>query len=78
MYKSKNFRYKDMVSKVLDDLVYHKDEASHPISKLSKIWDGTMGIQERIFEELRFGRSLEEAARYYVLLSIVHEYQFFS
>ena len=52
-----------MVSEVLDDLVYHEDKTSHPISKLSKIWDEGF-LQERIFEELRFGRGLIEAARW--------------
>ena len=58
----------DIVSEVLDELVYHKDKASHPISKLSKIWNEGF-LQERIFGELRrlakFGRTLEEAARYF-------------
>ena len=57
----------DIVSEVLDELVYHEDKASHPISKLSKIWNEGF-LQERIFGELRrlakFGRTLEEAARY--------------
>ena len=52
-----------MVSEILEELVYHDDETSHPISKLSTIWDEGF-LQERIFKELRFGRSLEEAARY--------------
>ena len=53
-----------MVSEVLDKLVYQEDKTNHPISKLSKIWDEGF-LQERIFEELRFGRGLVEAARYY-------------
>ena len=55
------------MSEVLDELVYHEDKTSHPISKLSKIWDEGF-LQERIFGEMRrlakFGRTLEEAARY--------------
>ena len=57
-----------IVSEVLDKLVYHEDKTSHPISKLSNIWDEGF-LQERIFGELRrlakFGRTLEEAARYF-------------
>ena len=52
-----------MVSEVLDELVYDEDKTNHPITKLSKIWDEGF-LQERIFEELRFGRGLVEAARY--------------
>ena len=55
---------RDIVSEVLDELVYHEDKTSHPISKLITIWDEGF-LQERIFKELRFGRSLEEAARYW-------------
>ena len=51
---------------VLEELVYHEDTESHPISKLSKVWDEGF-LQQRIFAELRrlskLGRSLEEAAR---------------
>ena len=63
MSEVKIFRYKCMVSEVLDELVYDEDKTNHPITKLSKIWDEGF-LQERIFEELRFGRGLVEAARY--------------
>ena len=62
-----------MVSEVLDELVYHEDKKSHPISKLSNIWDEGF-LQERIFKDLRFGRSLVEAARYW-FQSKVQEFQ---
>ena len=60
-------RYEESLSVVLEELVYHEDTESHPISKLSKVWDEGF-LQQRIFVELRrlpkLGRSLEEAARY--------------
>ena len=59
-------RYKENLSVVLDELVYHEDAESFPISKLVKIWDEGF-LQEKIFTELKrlskLGRSLEEAAR---------------
>ena len=59
--------------------MYHEDEANHPISKLSEIWDEGF-LQERIFGELRrlarFGRSLEEAARYKFQRIVQHSHFF--
>ena len=65
-----------MVSEVLDELVYHEDKTSHPISKLITIWDEGF-LQERIFKELRFGRSLEEAARYWFQNKVQESQWFF-
>ena len=63
-----------MVSEVLDELVYHEDKTSHPISKLNKIWDEGF-LQERIFKYLRFGRSLIEAARYWFQIIVQYSHR---
>ena len=47
---------KDIVSEVLDELVYHEDKTSHPISKLSKINDffagslASLGMQMQMWK----------------------------